>query len=324
MIGAGDTIGGTIMSFQAKGPGASPAASILADLSSYNADRVGAHKAVRWRVPVFVGIPALLAVAVFIVLISNRAGTAAGIVMVAAIFGLVFLYAWAAGPATKLQQSFRDKLIPSAFGFIEGVRYQNKGEPQSFSRMPSAAIGHFTRKGFDDQISGRYEGLDFEVYEASMSRKAGKGTVQVFKGVILAMKLDKPFHGVLVATKPVGSVTKFFRDLFGSGGLEQVVTGNTAVDEAYEVRSNNPQDALPLAARLTAALDQLHDEWPDQPGRVALCESAAFVLLPTAKNFFELPSISQDCDYHQHISPMVGDIRKMLQTARLVKTAVDG
>lgn len=312
------------MSLQATGPGASPAASILADLASYNANRVGAHKAVRWRVPVFVGIPALLAVAAIWFLISNRAGTAAGIVMVAAIFGLVFLYAWAAGPATKLQQSFRDKLIPSAFGFIDNVRYQNKGEPASFSRLPSAAVGHFNRTGFDDQIAGRFEGLDFEVYEASLSRKAGKNTVQVFKGVILAMKLDKPFHGTLVATKPVGSVTKFFRDLFGSGGLEQVITGNSVVDEAYEVRSNNSQAALPLASRLTDALDQLHDEWPDQPGRVALCEGTAYVLLPTGKNFFELPSISKVCEYDQHISPMVGDIRKMLQTARLVKTAVDG
>lgn len=312
------------MSLQATGPGASPAASILADLASYNADRVGAHKAVRWRVPVFVVIPALVAAAAVLFLISNRAGFVAGIVMVAAIVGLAFVYTWAAGPATRLQQSFRDRLIPSAFSFIDSVRYQNKGEPASFSRLPQTAVGVFTQKGFDDQISGRFEGLDFEVYEASMSRKAGKSTVQVFKGVILAMKLDKPFHGTLVATKPVGSVTKFFRDLFGGGGLQQVVTGNASMDEAYEVRSNNPEDALPLVSRLTDALDQLHDEWPDQPGRVALCESTAYVLLPTGKNFFELPKISKVCEYDQHISPMVGDIRKMLQTARLVKTAVDG
>lgn len=312
------------LSPQANGSGAAPAASILADLETYNRERVGVHEQVRWRIPVFVGIPAVLAVAAFIFLMSRDAGTPAGIVLVAAIIGLFFLWSWAAGPATRLQQSFRDRLIPSAFGFIEGVRYQSADEPATFRSLPSAAVGHFNRSSIDDQIAGRFEGMDFEVYEASLSRKVGKNTTQVFKGIIMALRLDRPLAGTLVATKPVGSVTKFFRDLFGSGGLTQVITGSPAVDASYEVRSDNPRAALPIAPRLTAALDRLHDDWPDQPGRVAVQGDTAYVLLPTARNFFELPHISQVCDYQQHISPMVTDIRKMLGTARLMKDAIDG
>jgi len=313
------------VALQAATSAAAPAASILADLNSYNADRVGVHKQVRWRVPVFVGIPALLAVAAFIFLISKDAGFAAGIVMIAAIFGLVFLYIWAAGPATRLQQSLRDKLIPSAFSFIDEVSYRNKGvDPASFADLPTAATGTYTTHTFDDQISGKFDGLDFQVYELSLSRKSGKNSIQVFKGVVLAMRLDNPFPGALVAAKPVGSVSKFFRDLFGGGGLQPVTTGDQARDEAYEIRSNNAEAALPLAGRLTGALDQLRDAWPDQPSRIALNGATAFVLLPTHTNFFELPKISVVCDYGQHIAPMVGDIRKMLQTAKLVKVAVDG
>jgi hypothetical protein len=49
-----------------------------------------------------------------------------------------------------------------------------------------------------------------------------------------------------------------------------------------------------------------------------------YVLLPTRRNFFELPKISIACEYRQHIEPMVTDISQLLGIAEEVKRAVDG
>jgi hypothetical protein len=105
-------------------------------------------------------------------------------------------------------------------------------------------------------------------------------TIEIFKGVIMAFRLDKPFPGVLVATKNVGGVTKFLRDLFGRGraGAE---SGDAEMDKSNEFRSDNPDAARQLMrAGFLEALDRLREAWPrgarprSAIGRQRLCAFA--------------------------------------------------
>ncbi len=307
-------------------PGDAVANEVMRGVSAYNDERVGIYNTLKWRRPVVLGLFAVVALAVLGVTLLNmrQSGLPFGIAVVAVIFGFGFVYSWLMGPTTRLQQSFRNTFIPKVFGFIDGVSYKQGKTPASYPHIPKAAIGAHNRRSFDDSISGRHNGFQFEVYEASLSQKSGKSSVQVFKGVIMAFTLDKPFSGVLVATKKVGSASKFFRDLFGTGGLVQVESGDAELDGLYEFRSDNPDAARRLmTAGFTDALDHLRSAWPEQPGRIALTGSDAYVLLPTTRNFFELPSVSMACDYKQHIEPMVSDITRLLGIAEGVKKAVE-
>lgn len=301
-------------------------AGIRKDIEAYEVDRANAYAQVKWRVPLFLGLTFVAAV-VLAFLFNNFASPYEqwrsaphmflyfGTLVVA-----FFAYSHAMKPATRLRQSFRDRLLPIIFGFVGDLRYTNATTPSSFDRLPRQSVGSFNRQTFDDVISGRYEDFSFELYEAKLSYKAGKSDQTMFKGVVTAFETMTPFPGLLIAMKRAGSVSKFFRDMFGKGGLEEVTCGVPDIDEKYEIRTDNPGAARPLVSgRLAKALEWLGETWPGEPARVALQGSDGFLLLPIAKDFFELPGISTPIDYKAHIEPIVADMVSLLATASLVR-----
>jgi hypothetical protein len=138
--------------------------------------------------------------------------------------------------------------------------------------------------------------------------------------VVLAFQTIAPFPGLLVATHKANMVTSFFRGLFGDGDLEEITSGVAALDENYEFRTDNPTAAQPLVrGRLAQALQWLGETWPDEPARVALRGEDGFLLLPSSKDFFELPPTSEPLDYRKHIEPMIADMATLLAIAALVR-----
>lgn len=301
-------------------------AGIRKDIEQYESQRASAFAQIRWRVPVFLG--ALLAVAAILAYAFNSFAdpneqwfSSPHVFLYLATFAATFfVYGAAMKPATKLRQSFRERVLPLVLGFIRDVRYSNATTPDSFDRLPRQATGSFNRQSFDDAVAGKYEDFPFELYEAELSQKAGKSSQTVFKGVVVAFETITPFPGLLVASRRAGQVSKFFRDMFGTGGLEEVQCGVPAIDDLYEFRTDNADAARPLVSgRLAKALQWLGETWPGEPARVALEGRDGFLLLPVTKNFFELPGISTPLDYKAHIEPMVADMVALLATASLVR-----
>ncbi len=307
-------------------PGGDTVARIVGDLERYEQDRASAHKQVQWRVPVF--IVAFLAIVVALAIAFNSFADAQEqwfstphvFLYFGALVAAFFVSSTAMSPAPKLQQSFRDHLMPIALGFIENVRYQKGRTPDSIDRLPEPTVGSFNRRSFDDVFSGKYEGFPFELYETTLSHKAGKSETTRFRGVIVAFETITPFPGLLVATRKSGQVTKFFQNMFGRGGLEEMQSGDAQIDEAYDFQTDHPDAARPLVTgRLAQALRWLSETWPNEPARIALRGRDGFLLLPLTKNFFELPGIATPLDYKAHIEPIIADMVSLLATASLVR-----
>jgi hypothetical protein len=306
-------------------PGDEVIAGIRKDIEAYEAERQKAHRQALWRVPVFVAavliVGAVLAYAFnsFASPYEQWLSTPHVFLYFATIVGAGFAYSSAMGPATRLKQSFRDRLLPIIFSFVKDMRYSNNRTPDSFDRLPKQAVGSFGRQKFDDIVSGKYDGFPFELYETRLST-GGKSDQTIFKGVVTAFETVAPFPGMVVAAKRTGAVSNFFRNMFGSSGLETVESGIAELDQTYEFHTDNIDAARPLVAgRLAKALQWLAETWPGEPPRVALNGSDGFLLLPLAKNFFELPSISEPIDYKAHIEPIVIDMVSLLATASLVR-----
>lgn len=303
-------------------------AGIRKDLAAYETEREAAYRTLQRRIPI--GFISLI-VAVFVLAwffntfadpFEQWVSTPHVFLYVGAFVAAFFVYFWAQRPAAKVQQSFREKLLPIIFSFVQDMSYRQGATPDSFDRMPREMVGAFNRQTFDDVITGRYDGFPFELYEASLRQKVNKSDNQVFKGVIVVFETMKPFPGVLVASRKAGQVTKFFRGLFGGVELQELQSGVAALDAAYDFRTDNLNAARPLVTgRLAQALQWLKETWPDDHSRVALNGSDGFLLLPLTKNFFELPGISKPLDYKAHIEPMVADLAALLATASLVRKA---
>jgi len=306
-------------------PNGTVIADIRKDIEAYEAARASVVRQVRWRVPLFVGL--VLVAVVLIAWLFNMVADPNEqwfspphvLLYVIGFAASILVYFQARKPATRLQQSFRQTLLPIIFSFIRDMRYQRDVTPNSFDRLPRAAIGPFNRQSFDDVISGRYDAFPFELYEAELREGTGKGSSTAFKGVIVAFEAMQPFPGIVVATRRTNAVIGFFRGMF-TAKMQELSSGVAELDAAYEFRSDNVEAARPLVTgRLAQALKWLGETWPDDPARVALNGSDGFLLLPQTRNFFELPDISVPLDYTRHVAPMISDMGAMLATAALVR-----
>lgn len=308
-------------------PDAGAVEQIRRDLAVYESERVKAADQVSWRVPLFVGPYALLAAAVLFVAWQVTPPENKFIVMLVLGCGALFVGHWvhvfARAPATDTQQWLRDRVLPIAFGFMDDVQYRHGVVPSSFSHLPTEVTGAFDRREFDDAILGRHDGAWFEIFECHLTRDTRKSTTTVFKGVILAFKIDPAFDGKLIATRKIGGFDKWIRDFSGTGDMVEVTSGDAALDHDYEFRTDNPQAARELLnGNLRKALSWVRETWPEELARIALSHDNGFLLLPIArKNFFELPDISASLDYDVHIQPIAADMASLIATGALVRQA---
>lgn len=301
-------------------------AGIRADIESYEAKRMRAAASVRWRVPLFLIILAVLTyfAAVFLNSLANpfeQWRSAPHVFLYVAGFILaIFAFFWAMAPVRQTQQDFRNRLFPTIFRFIEDFRYNQGQPPASFDRLPREMVGSFNRESFDDVVTGRYRGFPFELFEARLAQKAGKSEDVAFKGVGLAFEAASPFPGILIAGRKAGMAGGFFKNLFGGGSLEDIQSGVADLDNAYDFRTDNADAAKPLiVGRLAQALKWLGETWPSGQALVALRGSDAFLLLPLEKDYFELPGIATPLAYDEHVRPMIADLVTLLETAALVR-----
>jgi hypothetical protein len=228
------------------------------------------------------------------------------------------LYAASGGPLRRLQRGLRAELMPAIFGFIDNVGYAKGTTPATYPDIPHAVVGEFDEASFDDIVSGD-AGFRFELYEARFWQ-SGRNEDTRFHGVVTVFELETPFPGLLVATRKGNTVMSFFGGLFGRDRLETVASGDAELDAVYDFRTDNPQAATPLVeGRLARALEWLGETWPEEPARIALSGKDGFLLLPTAKSFFELPDASTPLDFETHVRPMITDLGALLATAALVR-----
>lgn len=298
---------------------------VRAEIEVYEAERQKVRRSAAIRIPIYLAIVVIL-VAVLAVAFNSFAdpneqwSSAPHVFLyIGGLVALFIAYASATAPTRRLQQSFRERLLPVIFGFIDKVRYRRGETPASVHKLPRDTVGSFNQSSYDDEISGVWQGLPFELYEAVFSQKVNKNSSTIFRGVVVALETETAFPGVLIATRKANKVTSFFRGIFGTE-LHELQSGVPILDAAYDFRTDNLDAARPLVTgRLAQALQWLGETWPEEPARIALKDRDAFLLLPQSKNFFELPDISVPLDYKTHIAPMIADMASLLATGALVR-----
>ena len=127
-------------------------AAIKQDIARYEQERVSARRQAAWRVPVYLVLVLAmvygLAVAFNRIADANEQWTSAPHVFlyVAAVALAFFLYSRAMKPVAVLRQSFRARLLPIIFGFIENLRYSHGSRP-GFVRTAAAGGRRQLRSG---------------------------------------------------------------------------------------------------------------------------------------------------------------------------------
>lgn len=307
-------------------PDAARLASIRQEIERHERERLSGRRQLLWRVPVFVAVP-IMAVAVLAVGLNVLASpfeqwrsTPHVLLYVAGVVGAIVGWFRATAPVRTLGDNSRQALLPLVFGFIDAMTYSRGIEPSSFERLPREAMGETDEKRFGDVIAGAFGGFSFELYEADLTSKEADLAKAGFKGVVVAFEAAMPFAGVLVATVKSNRPVSFLGSLFGGRELDRLESGAPDLDALYDFRTDNAEAAGPLVrGRLASALNWLSESWPGAPARIALSGPDGFLLLPSTRDFFELPSSSVPLDFDQHVRPIIAEMATILAIAALVR-----
>lgn len=314
--GPGGLHGGTALDRLMPGPEALPR--IRADIDGYNSERPRVARQARMRLAASFAGWALVSAAICWPLVVGGYGRLFGLACVAMLFGGYVLYYRAIVARDGFRQALRDRLLPSLFGFVDELRYSHAGSPRFLERMPGNEFLRRTDSRHRDMLSGSHDGFDFTLCEMELSVGSGSKREVTFDGVIVAFQQEDGFPGTLLAAKRPGRLARAIRGLFEDGRLTEVRSGDDGVDASHEFRTDNPQAAGPRVAAMAKALDYLADVWPESVVRIALRHKDGFLLVPTKKDFFELPPIGVPLDFERHVQPMMADLITLLSTARLV------
>lgn len=297
---------------------------IKADAAEYEAARVVAAKAVRWRVPLVLGLFGVIAAAAVVATWKwigdpdSFYPLAAGLAL---LFGGQFAWRFAHRPATLAQENYRSRLLPILFRSIDNFSHARGAKPKTFAYLPVEATGAYSSSRFDDVIAGKSGDLEFELFELRLT--LGKASQTVFHGAVLAFALDRPLAAKFVINRHVGRMERLGRSVFGDRDFKQVKSGEAALDGEFEFRAENVAEAIRmLDGGLTRALQFIRDVWPERSIRIALAGQSGFLMLPSNRDLFELPGIATPLDFDRHLAPIVADMAKILEIGRLVAKAV--
>lgn len=287
-------------------------------IEDYNRERPARERAMQNRVTIVMGSFVIVAGFVLLLLFNSGMKDGFGVACGVTFFGGWMLYQHCLKPAREFQQSLRDRMLPVIFGFVERVQYSKGTTPRFMERFPKEALLKYANAIHDDAVSGIYENIRFMLSETELTT-GGKNKTVLFKGVIFHFLRDSSFPGILAATKRPGSFQKFVENFFSTGPLNVIESGDPRADASHEFRTNNTTAAKPLVeGEMVSALDYLSGVWPTDVVRIALSGHECFLLVPSKKNFFELPDIAHDIGFDAHVKPMIRDLVTLLVTARLV------
>ncbi len=312
-------------------PGPEAQARAVQAVAEYNSARPASQFAVYRNIGLFLVPGGLLFAWIAWLILTSGGGKnspqtflLAGMIM-ALVWGGPKLWAWVWEPATDLQQSARDQIMPQIFGFVENLRYRHGFTPDFVAAMPAKSILRFTRIEHDDMISGVHDGLLFSLAECAFWLHEGKSETKTFQGAVFHCKSPKSFPGLLLVSKKLTSASRFWFGGPDDKHVPEVFPADGAVDMVHSVRSDNPSAAKALIdGNLGGALRWLDRAWPDGVPRLILSKDDIFLMVPSKKNFFELPPIGADVHYEAHVEPIVRELAMLLATGALVRKAVSG
>ena len=289
-------------------------------VAAYNAARPKVEREMYLRILLIFGTYLLMASLLAYAVWQQDNMDFLGVVLGLAFVGGTFVWKIATDPARRFQQVLRDRMLPLIFGFIDEVQYVHGATPRFISAMPGKEFVQRDRSTHGDMIAGVHDGLAFTLSETELSTGSGKSKHTSFKGVIFHFAREEEFPGLLIAARRPTAMQRFMRDLFGSTALALVRSGNPEVDVSHEFRTDRAEAATPIVqGTLAKALDYLATVWRDDVVRLALSRRDCYLLVPTKKDFFELPPVDTAIDFDRHIRPMIRDLVTLLATAQLVR-----
>ncbi|WP_139354002.1 hypothetical protein [Sinorhizobium sp. A49] len=217
----------------------------------------------------------------------------------------------------RFRQDARDRLLPELFGFVDNLTYRHgEASPATLALRQTGMTRHDVAD-CGDSLSGTYQGASFSLDELTLDMGTGAGAPS-FRGFVLHTALQAPFPGILMARQRQGVLGCALpvEDRFGTK-LTRVRPDGSAMAEGHEFLTDNPEAGARVIGDLSSALAFLEETRELGSVHVLLRDESCCVLVPTKRNFFELPNTYVKMR-EAEVLPMISDFASLALTARLM------
>lgn len=276
--------------------------------------RINAAAAVR--------IPVCVAGAVGLWVVSQATDDPAdtGDLLAFLVMGAVGGYLWASWSLGEAyRRTFKERVLPTlAAGF--GPLAWRPAQPPIAEFRQHRIFTDFDDHEAEDEIYGDYRGMPLSIVELRLTKRQGKNTRTVFRGLTAAVTLPRGLSGVTVVVPDRGMFGNLSRTLRG-GPCEQVRLEDPVFEKAYEVYGS---DQVSARALLTPAFMERFMALAGS-GRfgapVALVQDNRLLMaLETLgdRNLFEPPSYRKPAAGREALTRMRDDIEAVLRVADAV------
>lgn len=302
-------------------PGEAEVAEIKQHVDEYNRDRPGVYQScVNMAWLSMAGYAAFSVFVLYAAFHLDARGKVIGVVAAFVAAAGFWLWGFVWKPLKDHQLSLRYRLFPKVFKFIDGVQYSAGVEPGFLDSLKRLKLVNFTSTENDDVISGKHEGMDFELVETKLVTGSGKSREVQFEGLIFHFRLEKEFPGMLVAAKRGGWWQRTMKEMWRTGPIDELTSGNRQLDETHDFRSDNHRAAREvIAGPLISVLTWLGNEWHGGDVSIALSYDDGYLMLPSKQDFFALPPMEDNVHYEGDVKPLVREMAMLLAVAHVVR-----
>lgn len=240
-----------------------------------------------------------------------------GITFSILLYGAIFWYIKSS--ILVYQVSIKEKIYPHILEFIGDFTFSSNVSAQVEKFEKSGLLPAFSKENNEDQISGKYKGVQLQLFETHLQkwRKSGKSSrlVTVFNGLVINLSMSKDFSGKTVVKQDRGSVVNWFGSKFSS--LENIRLEDPKFEEIFEVYSTDQIEArYLLTVSFMERLLELADIFDNAEIQLCFENNSLLMVVPLKKPIFEPGPITDPENF-------VDDAQSLLKEMHLICQIVD-
>lgn len=197
----------------------------------------------RKRVAIYVPIALVVAFGIFYGSVTSP-GKQSGsplfaFVILHGVFGIgAWLFA-IMGPKARYAAAFKSDLLPRLLKPYGDLRYAVGTVPDLARLRETGMMPDFDNAAADDAIEGSYRAYPLRITELCLTKKTGKNSVDVFRGLLIDLSVDTRMLGVTVVADNTPEAARRERAL----GLQNIRLEYTVFNNVYRVSGNDQVEA---------------------------------------------------------------------------------
>ena len=296
-------------------------AHILPDVERFEADRLAALGTFRSRC--FMGVPAIIAVAIVAIVILAMAGGGEDFILGGAVVICVFIAGWMIHPVTTYKAGVKEIVFPKIFSFFgSDYEYSPQGRLQISGLKPSGILPSYDIESTEDYVRGSHRDVGIELTEATLSERRNSGkrrtTVVVFKGIFVLLAMNKSFSGKTIVKRDQGMIGNWFASKISD--METVRLEDPVFEKQFEVSSTDQVEArYLLTTSFMERLLKLAALLGDGKLQCSFYDNKLLIMVPSSHNRFETSSIFKPSTFVEDIDTIIKEMREIFAIVEMLK-----